>query len=170
MPAEARQGYSTTRESGATLPPISNEQQADGVGFLHVRKCDTLYSIYLVRTNEKMLSFSSVSDMNSVNLRIAAVALGRCRGRRTSRKDRRNMWATRQSLIVVAFCSRPRLQFARGSLSKVSFSCDTYQVPGYFHLLLGHAVRLFPFFSAGSSKEILDDCWRLLAAAVFAFE
>ena len=53
---------------------------------------------------------------------IAAVfALGRCRGRCASRRDR--MRTTHLSLVVAAFCSRPRLQFARGCPTRPW--CDT---------------------------------------------
>ena len=56
------------------------------------------------------------------DLRIAVIiAMGRCHGRRTSRQDGRSMWATHLSLVVTAFCSRPRLKFVGGRLSKVSF-------------------------------------------------
>ena len=100
-------------------------------------------------------------------------ALGRCRGRRTSRQDRRSMEAKHLSLVVAAFCGKSR-PFAAGPASSLFVvgcrrypSCDTYQVPGYSYLLLNHAVRFFPHFSAGFSNQMLEDCLLPPAAAVF---
>ena len=93
-------------------------------------------------------------------------ALSRCRGRRTSRQDRRRMWATHLSLVVTAFCSRPRLKFVRWLV-----------VEGVLHVYTRYLdIRICswttrctfpPLFSAGSSKQILEDCLLLLAVALF---
>ena len=85
--------------------------------------------------------------------KIAAVfALGRCRGRRTSRQDREKaqMWTTHLSLVAAAFCSRPRLQFVRGCPKRPW--CDTYTRYN------GSSFSSFPpyfliFWSAGSFKK-----------------
>ena len=63
------------------------------------------------------------------------------------------MWATHLSLVVAAFCSRPRLQFVRGCPKRPW--CDTYQVPdtrtcSWTTLYSFFSIFLF-FFSAGSS-------------------
>ena len=56
--------------------------------------------------------------------------MGRCRGRRTSRQGRRSMWATHLSLVVAAFCSRPRLQFVVILEGVLDVIRRKYLVPG----------------------------------------
>ena len=77
--------------------------------------------------------------------------LGRCRGRRTSRQDRRSTHVNDASVPRCrTFCSRPRLQFVRGCPKRPW--CDMYSRynGGSFSCFF----PLFLFFSsAGSSKK-----------------
>ena len=72
---------------------------------------------------------------NSVNY--IYIALGRCRGRRTSWQDRRSMSATHLSLVVTALCSRPRLKFVRWYLDTRTCTWTTlYVFFPFFRLVL----------------------------------
>ena len=111
----------------------------------------------------------SWSHLDEIELYVAGIfALGRCRGRRTSRQNRRSerricpllSWpfaAGPASSLFVVGCRRER-------------SCDTYQVPRHSYQLLDHAVRFFFFFSplfwAGSSKQILGKYSRIVCCCL----
>ena len=86
----------------------------------------------------------------------AVFELGRCRARRD--RSKRSMWATHPSLVVAALCSRPCLQFVRGwsSVSLMSYPPGTWILARTCPWTTLYS--FFPFFSAGSSKKLLEYC------------